>query len=319
MTVNNLIQKIFAFYRDHQSALGSDANGCLFEARWLVEGDLFNRGLLTSRNLSVASLQMDLTESVVESLMSLANDRISGRPLAQLIQFKEFHSLPFFINDCVLIPRPETEILVDLVLNFSNQKRLSQKPSNSILRIADLGAGSGCIGLTLASKIPDSFVSLVDVSDDILAVVKKNANILNVEMKMETILCDLGKFTPPQKSQDNGNHLQSAFSWATQTYDIVVSNPPYIPEDSQDVDPSVHRYEPHKALYGGKSGTQDIVEFFHVAMSILKPRGFIGFEIGWDQGDFAKDLFMGCDQLEQVQIIKDYSEHDRFVLGLKKG
>ena len=212
--------------------------------------------------------------------------RAMGEPLAYILGKKEFYGKEFFVNKSVLIPRPETELLIDLIKEHTNDE----------IKILDLCAGSGCIGLTLGSELPLSKVTLSDVSKGALAVIKKNAQILGLENKVKIIVSDL-------------------FQNISEKFNVIVSNPPYIASrDILGLETSVRDYEPKIALDGGADGLTFYKKIIPAAKKFLLPKGKIFFEIGFDEADAVKAI-LSENNFSDIKVYKDLAELDRVVMG----
>jgi release factor glutamine methyltransferase len=196
----------------------------------------------------------------------LIGRRLDGAPLAHLTGTREFWSIPFRVTPSVLVPRPETEGLVEKVLE------LSTRESESIL---DVGTGSGCIAVALAKELPKARIQAVDVSERALRVAGRNAVLQrakNVEFRR--------------------SNLFSAFRGSGEKFDFIVSNPPYIARAEWDgLPPEVRDFEPRRALLAGKSGLELIERLVRRAGSFLRPGGYLVFEIGDGQRDRVLGLF----------------------------
>ena len=193
-------------------------------------------------------------------LQILIERRLQHVPVAYLIGRKEFFSLPFEVTADVLIPRPETELLVEVALQKISS--LAKRP----LWVADVGTGSGAIAVTLKKQDPSLSVVAVDCSKGALQVAKKNQEQLRVDVHL---LCADGRVP----------------IFASTSIDVLVSNPPYIPSsDVKDLPPDV-KQEPHKALDGGIDGLQIIFALIQRGCTWLAPGGFIALEIGAGQAD----------------------------------
>ena len=157
------------------------------------------------------------------------------KPIQYIVGETEFYGLPFLVNKNTLIPRPETEELVELILNDNIQH------SSSIIQLLDIGTGSGCIAVSLAKNLPNAQVSAIDVSEKALATAQKNAEINKV--KVNFIQTDILKV-------DDLKNLPSSIFHLPTKYDVIVSNPPYVRNlEKAEIKPNVLEYEPHLALF----------------------------------------------------------------------
>ena len=196
----------------------------------------------------------------------LVEKRLGGVPLSYLTGVKEFWSIPFKVTPSVLVPRPETEVLVEKVLE------LSTRESEAIL---DVGTGSGCIAVALAKELPRAYIQAVDISEMALRVARGNAALHKT-----------------RHVQFHRSDLFSAFRGTGVRFDFIVSNPPYISRDEWDgLPPEVRDFEPRRALLSGESGLEMIERLVRRAGTFLKPGGYLIFEIGDGQRDRVLALF----------------------------
>jgi release factor glutamine methyltransferase len=277
-----------AVKRAETALLQGGVDGAALEAR-----DLVASFLKTSRtNLQLKSAEA-LTQDQELRLADWIGQRARHAPLAYLTQEVEFAGLGFFVNAHVLIPRPETEELFELMLGFFRR--------NTPLSIADVGTGSGVLAVSLAKHFTHACVWASDISDDALAVAQKNAARHSVGEKLHWRQGDLWHafFKDAQKGP-----------WI----DLAVANLPYIREDViAGLDPEVQR-EPRVALSGGADGLRLIRKFLQDAPRYLKPRGRVFLEIGFDQGPAVVAL-MKAAGFSDAACKKDLSGHDRFTTG----
>jgi len=196
----------------------------------------------------------------------LVGRMLEGVPLSHLTGRKEFWSIPIEVTPSVLVPRPETEGLVEKVLELSTREPES---------ILDVGTGSGCIAIALAKELPRAAIQAVDVSERALAVARRNAarhKVRHIEFKR--------------------SDLFSAFRGTGAAFDFIVSNPPYVSRaEWQVLPPDVRDFEPRRALLAGESGLELIERLVRRAGAFLKPGGYLVFEIGEGQRDRVLDLF----------------------------
>lgn len=219
-------------------------------------------------------------------------------PLAQILGRQSFYGLDFFVNEDVLIPRADTECLVDLVLeDYADLAKQAGSPS---LNILDLCTGSGCIGISVAKHLPYQELLLVDLSEKALAVAKKNAE---------------------KHLGENVTLLQSDLLTGVQgkKFSLLLSNPPYIVSRViPGLDREVSEYEPKMALDGGEDGLVFYRRIAKEAKAVLLPGARLYLEIGYDQGESVKDIFQK-EGYEAVEVFPDLSGNPRVLRGIFPG
>ncbi len=239
------------------------------------------------------SLRVDdeqvLDDSTLEKYEKLASKRMTREPLQYLIQESVFYGRRYFVDPRVLIPRPETEWLCEWALDSIRQIR---KP-----RMMDLCTGSGCIGITLKGERPDASVVMTDLSEDALTVAARNAAELRVRVSL--IQSDLFDAVPRE------------------AYDLIISNPPYIPhEECAGLQPEV-LFEPPVALDGGTDGLQLYRRLVADAPGYLCAGGLLMMELGAGQAEAVLSLMENAG-FERVQIRKDLNGIDRMIQGVRR-
>ena len=218
-------------------------------------------------------------------------------PLAQILGRQSFYGLDFFVNEDVLIPRADTECLIDLVLEDYAELAKTEKGNSLPLRILDLCTGSGCIGISVAKHLPYQELLLVDLSEKALAVAKKNAEEHlggNVALLQSDLLTEVqGK-----------------------RFSLLLSNPPYIVSRViPGLEREVSEYEPNMALDGGEDGLVFYRRIAREAKKVLLPGARLYLEIGYDQGESVKDIFQK-EGYEAVEVFPDLSGNPRVVRGI---
>ncbi len=214
---------------------------------------------------------------------------VKGIPLQHITHSQEFMKMTFYVNEDVLIPRPDTEILVEEVIKIA--KRINAK------KILDLCTGSGAIAVSLAKYIENSQITAVDISDKAISVAKLNAKNNNVENQITFVESDLFKQLPKEK------------------YDIIVSNPPYIKKEIiKSLDKEVQN-EPKIALDGGYDGLDFYRKIINNADEFLKFTGYVCLEIGYDQKDDVLELFESKGKYVDAMCKKDLFDNDRVVIA----
>ncbi len=214
---------------------------------------------------------------------------LEGYPIQYLIGYVDFYGYKINVNENVLIPRYETEYLVEKTINYS------KKMFDSKLDILDLGTGSGAISIALGKKL-DSNVTGVDISDKALEVAKNNA--LQNNININFIKSDM---------------LENV----TGKYDIVISNPPYIDSEEKIMD-SVKKYEPHLALYAEDNGLYFYKNILSNIKPYLKEKFIIAFEIGWWQGKLIETIAKEYFEDSKVLTLKDLTNRDRYIFVINE-
>jgi len=236
------------------------------------------------------------SDSVRDRFRELVRGRARGEPVAYLVGKKEFFSLEFEVNSSVLIPRPETETLVDQALRFLKSSGIAQP------MILDLGTGSGCIAITLAKLVPAAKVDAVDASAKALSVAQSNARKHGVQERIRWLEGDLFQALPP----------------ATQ-YHLIVSNPPYIRSSViPELDPQVRQFEPHLALDGGPDGLACYRRIWSDAQKWAFPQTQVMVEVGFDQAESVEAIARE-NGWSQTRVVADMARIPRVVIGSRPG
>lgn len=212
----------------------------------------------------------------------------AGVPLEHITHQREFMKLNFYINENVLIPRQDTEILVEEVINIA--KRIKNP------KILDLCTGSGAIAVSLAKYLPESEITATDINNKALEIAKKNAKINEVENRITFISSDLFTNIPEEK------------------YDIIVSNPPYIKRNVIETLDEQVRKEPYMALDGGLDGLDFYRKIIKNSYEYLKYHGFLCLEIGFDQKIDVIELIENEEKFENTYSKKDLFDNDRIII-----
>ncbi|MDR0885485.1 MAG: peptide chain release factor N(5)-glutamine methyltransferase [Clostridiales Family XIII bacterium] len=241
----------------------------------------------------------DIDDGHCEVFFELIEKRSTGIPTQYLTNEQEFYGLKFYVDEHVLIPRMDTEVLVERVLADAK----SQKKSK--FDVLDLCTGSGAIGITIAHELPSSKVVLSDISEEALKVAQRNIASNNVIKRVKTV-----------KSDMYDAHKLGKFA---QKYDIITCNPPYI---RSDVIPTLMRevkdHEPMRALDGGESGLDFYEILAEKSFQYLKKDGRLYMEIGYDQGEAVSATFAADGHYKDIEVIQDLAGLDRIVLALLK-
>ena len=234
----------------------------------------------------------ELTQKEVNNIEELINRRLNYEPISYIINKKEFYGFNFYVDNNVLIPRPETEELIDLVLDYMKDK-------NNI-SICDIGGGSGNIAITLKKLFLEQNknidITAIEISEGAFQVMKKNAlNILGDEKLINIVNTDALTFISENK------------------YDVIVSNAPYVPLRDKDSLQKDLEFEPQNALYSGYDGLDLYKSFLNVIGKYLNYNGAFFFEIGYNQGEALIDICNNFN-IKNVIVKKDLCGKDRFLV-----
>jgi len=265
-----------------------------------IENARLNSELLISFVLNLNRIQLylnfekPLQPAEIEKIRNLLIRRAANEPIQYILGETEFYSLKFKVNTSTLIPRPETEVLVDKALEFS--KNLF-KYKNQI-NILDIGTGSGNIAIALAKNNEKIFVTAIDVNSKALEIAAKNAKINGVADRINFILLNILKNTPKEFPQ----------------FDLIVSNPPYITrKEFTQLQAEVKDFEPRQALEGGEDGLKFYFKIAELAHVLLKDEAAIIVEIGASQSKQVVDIFSTSKLFHEIDITKDLNGINRVV------
>ena len=275
MTILEVINKTTPYFEKH----GVDSPRLTIEL-------LLAHVLQKKRMQLYLEFEQGLDEPTLEKLRPLVKRRVDGEPLQYITGATEFFGLKFVVDRRVLIPRPETELLVETVI--------ARAPAT----VVEVGVGSGCIAVTLAKKLPATELWAVDVSADALAVAQANAARHEVEKRIRFLESDLLSNLPVS--------LQ---------VEAIVSNPPYIASgDWAKLPKEVRDFEPALALTAGEDGLEIIRRLVTTARRILSPTGFVALEIGAGQRGAVETIFGGA-QFVVRDVVKDLQGHERVMVA----
>lgn len=286
MLVKDVVQKTTDFFKEKG-----------FESPRLDTELLIASALNWDRVKIYLNYDYPLNEQELSKCRELVRRRAGGEPVAYILGKKDFYKHSFHVSNAVLIPRPETEEMVETVLELVNKELPEQE-----IRIVDLGTGSGCIGLSLLAELPLARLCGVDVSPAALEVAKLNSETLGLSDRTSLIEADAGVVAAELVRDSLGG-------WA----DVVVANPPYIAKNDPQVSESVKKFEPAGALFSDEDGLSHIRFWAKKAAEITRPRAVVIFEIGHEQGEKARELFHRLNVFDSIVIQKDLSGKDRFI------
>ena len=216
--------------------------------------------------------------------------RVKKKPIAYILGYKYFWKYKFYVDSSALIPRPETEHLVEEALN--------QIPFKKSINLLDIGTGSGCVIISILKERQKCKATAIDISKDALKVAKINAKMHHIENKIKFLNIDIDKFK-------------------SNKYDLILSNPPYINKvDLNRLDDDVRLYEPKLALYGGITGIEEVNKIIENSSKLLKYNGKMILEIGNKQKNYAKNILLK-NGFYIKKICKDFSGKDRCLVSTK--
>ena len=255
---------------------------------------LFDAELILSKSLNISRekfLSLNdcrVEDEIILNFNKLIDRRVKKEPMAYIFQKKEFWSLDFIVNKDTLIPRPETELLVECLVKYYNNKKIF---------ILDIGTGSGCIILSILKELKKSKGIGIDVSKKAIKVASKNAKNLRLQARSKFIKRNLNEFN-------------------SYMFDLIVSNPPYIcSHELKNLSEDIKKYEPRLALDGGNDGLDVVKKIIYKSKSILKRKGMLALEIGY--GQFKKvSPILKFNGFKIKFIIKDYHNNIRCILAV---
>ncbi len=238
-----------------------------------------------------------LSEQEMNTCRELVRRRAQGEPVAYILGSKEFYGYSFRVGPAVLIPRPETEHIVESALEWAKTQR-----NDHAFNILDLGTGSGCIGLTLLKKLPMSRLIAVDISEPALEIAKANAESLSVADRVQFLCADV-----------------SRLDMEIPKIDILVANPPYIASDDLDLEENVKKFEPENALFADENGLGFLRKWSKKTVPFLNEDAIVLMEMGMNQGADMTEHFKSLGVFSKVDVIKDLAGLDRVIRGVKNG
>ena len=251
---------------------------------------LLSHVLNKKREDIIFNLDKNIKLNYYDKYLNLVGLRLNKKPIAQIINSKNFWKEKFFINDKVLIPRPDSEILVEETLKELNKKNFG--------KILDIGVGSGCLLLSIL-KEKKSFVGIgIDISKNAIQICNLNSKKLNLKKRVKFINSDIDKYNIGK-------------------YDVIISNPPYINSfELKSLDKEVKYYEPKTALDGGHDGLLHIKKVINKASDLLKKSGKLILEIAYDQ-KFSVSKILKENGFFIKRHVKDYARNDRCIVSIK--
>ncbi|TWT03518.1 peptide chain release factor N(5)-glutamine methyltransferase [Planomicrobium sp. CPCC 101079] len=237
----------------------------------------------------LASLRDEIDKEVHERFWANIERHVAGTPIQHLTGSEEFYGRSFQVDEHVLIPRPETEELIEEALS-----QIERHFPGKNLKIADIGTGSGIIAVTMKCEIPEALVTATDISEKALQMAQKNA-----EKLMADVAFLQGDLAEPLKGE---------------LWDVILSNPPYIAySEAADLSDSVRDFEPHLALFADNDGLALYEKLAQQLPELLNKPGIVGLEIGYKQGAAVKEMLKAAFPEAKVYVKKDINKKDRMV------
>lgn len=241
------------------------------------------------------NMQREISERECEAYMQLVEQRKSHIPLQHIIGYQEFMGLSFIVNENVLIPRQDTELLVEKAISLVEKIKM-KRGKNGKIKVLDMCTGSGCIAISMAKLCGNTEITAVDISEKALEVARENAERNHVDIRLQQ---------------------SDLFEKINGEYDLILSNPPYIPtEVIKTLEKEVKEHEPMNALDGDKDGLAFYRRISQEAFAYLAKDGYLVCEIGHDQGNSVSLLLRK--KASYVRVYKDLAENDRVVIAGKE-
>lgn len=260
-----------------------------------IESARLDAELLLAHVLKIDRLQIylkydqPLSEDEISACREAVRRRAQGESVAYITGEKGFFGETYFVGSGVLVPRPETETLVEEAIKFIKESKLETP------RVLDLGAGTGCIGFSILRNVPGATLVSIEKSPKAHEYLKRNQEHLDLVNRSEIVLSDVMDYKPATK------------------FDVIVANPPYIAPSDPHIQDSVKKFEPHDALFATEEGFSDLFRWSSKFSACLNRPGIMLFEMGHLQGTKLKEYFTSLNAFSSVQILKDLSGLDRIV------
>ena len=241
------------------------------------------------RESLITNNEIVISEKIMEKYDMAIKRRMKREPVAYITGKKEFWSEDFIVNHATLVPRPETELLIYKVINFFKNKKIN---------ILDIGTGTGCILLSLLKELYNSRGTGIDISPEAIRIARVNSKNLNLVNRAKFKNFEIDKY-------------------ALERYDLIVSNPPYIPsKDIKKLSKDIINFEPKEALDGGSDGLDLIKKVIYKSNILLKRNGILALEIGFGQYRKVSQILKYC-KFKEYSKIFDYNENVRCIIGTK--
>jgi len=251
---------------------------------------LMSKAINKEKKFLILNFNNEIAKENLNIFNDLVNQRSKGKPIAYLLKKKEFWKNEFVVDRNVLIPRPDTEILVEQALEFTKNKNK--------LNLLDVGIGSGCILLSILNEKKNFYGTGIDICSKSLNICRINSHKLGLKKRLKLFKSNIDNFQYGK-------------------YDLIISNPPYIKKyDLKCLEKDVIGFEPKQALDGGIEGLSEIRKVISKSSELIKKKGFLILEIGFDQKNRVKQILQNKGFYIK-KIVKDLSGHDRCIVSIK--
>lgn len=293
MKLKEVLDKTTAFFKDKK-----------LDTPRLDAELLFAHSLKLERIQLYLKFDQPLSEAELTGLRELVRRRGQGEPVAYILGYRDFFKSRFEVSPATLIPRPETEQIVEEALLWAKDK-------DKAYSIVDLGTGTGCLGLSILKELPNAKLVSVDLSAEAIEVAKRNAASLGMAERLQFINADAANVDLVMASCRN--------FMGQNTIDILVSNPPYIANDDSAVQESVRKFEPSTALFAEDNGLALLKSWSKAYAPYLSSESVMMMEMGMSQGSAMQSCYSDLNIFKNVRVLKDLSGLDRVIAGVKHG
>ena len=251
---------------------------------------LMSKAINKEKKFIILNFNKKLSKKNLEYFYNLIDQRANGKPIAYLVEKKDFWKYEFLVSKDVLIPRPETETIIEQVLELTKNKNK--------LNFLDIGVGSGCLLLSILKEKKSFYGTGIDISNKCLSITRVNGHKLGVINRVKLFKSDIDNFQYDK-------------------YDLIISNPPYIKKnDLKYLEKDIIGFEPIKALDGGVDGLSEIRKVINKSSELLKKNGLLILEIGFDQKNKVKRIIKNK-RFYIKKIVKDLSNNDRCIISVR--
>ena len=251
---------------------------------------LMSKAINKEKKFIILNFNKKLSKKNLEYFYNLIDQRANGKPIAYLVEKKDFWKYEFLVSKDVLIPRPETETIIEQVLELTKNKNK--------LNFLDIGVGSGCLLLSILKEKKSFYGTGIDISNKCLSITRVNGHKLGVINRVKLFKSDIDNFQYGK-------------------YDLIISNPPYIKKnDLKYLEKGIIGFEPKKALDGGVDGLSEIRKVINKSSELLKNNGFLILEIGFDQRSKVKRILQNK-RFYIKKIVKDLANNDRCIISVR--